>query len=122
MTIRVGAIGAGVMGAEHARLLREEARGATLAAVCDADLSRAKAASRSGATLVNQQNWVPRFTEAYRRQMVALVRFAKTGINEGATAWDGYVATALAEQLVPALGTRDTIIFKLAKRPQGTKS
>ena len=33
MTIRIGVIGAGIMGAEHARLIREEARGATLAAV-----------------------------------------------------------------------------------------
>lgn len=68
------------------------------------------------------ENWVPRFTDAYRRQMDAFVRFATTGKLEGASAWDGYVATAIAEQLVPALGTRDTIEFKLASRPQGQTS
>lgn len=66
---------------------------------------------------VYPENWVPRFTEAYRRQMDGFVRFARTGRLEGASAWDGYVATALAEQLVPALGSRDTIEFKLAQRP-----
>ena len=84
------------------------------------------AMAQPSVTLTNQQNrhghsfpenWVPRFTEAYRRQMDAFVRFAGTGRLEGASAWDGYVATAIAEQLVPALGTRDTIEFKLAKRP-----
>lgn len=77
-------------------------------------------------TLLNRQNhhghhypenWVPRFAEAYRRQLDAYVRFVNSGVNEGASAWDGYVATAIAEQLVPALGTRKTIEFKLAKRP-----
>jgi myo-inositol 2-dehydrogenase / D-chiro-inositol 1-dehydrogenase len=84
------------------------------------------AMAQPGLTLTNQQNnhghrypenWVPRFTEAYRRQMEAFVRFAKTGLNEGATAWDGYVATATAEQLVPALNTRNAIEFSFAKRP-----
>jgi myo-inositol 2-dehydrogenase/D-chiro-inositol 1-dehydrogenase len=45
MTLSVGLIGAGVMGAEHARILREETRGARLAAVADADPVRAKAAA-----------------------------------------------------------------------------
>lgn len=64
------------------------------------------------------ENWVPRFTEAYRRQMDGFVRFARTGQLEGASAWDGYVATALAEQLVPVLGSRNAVEFKLAQRPQ----
>lgn len=62
-------------------------------------------------------NWVPRFAEAYRRQMEAFVRFATTGINEGATAWDGYVATALAEQLIPALDDTRPVTFTLAATP-----
>lgn len=45
MSLRVGVIGTGVMGAEHARLLREETRGARLAAVADADEARASAAA-----------------------------------------------------------------------------
>ena len=42
MSLAVGVIGAGVMGAEHARILREETRGAHLAAVADADVARAE--------------------------------------------------------------------------------
>lgn len=45
MTLAVGLIGAGVMGAEHARILRDETRGARLVAVADADPVRAQAAA-----------------------------------------------------------------------------
>lgn len=45
MTIRVGVIGAGVMGSEHARLFREEVRGAELVAVADQDLDAARKAA-----------------------------------------------------------------------------
>ena len=41
MSLAVGVIGTGVMGAEHARLLRDATSGAHLAAVCDADEARA---------------------------------------------------------------------------------
>src|SRR6188768_235216 len=41
MGLRIGVIGTGVMGAEHARILREETRGAHLAAVADTDPARA---------------------------------------------------------------------------------
>jgi myo-inositol 2-dehydrogenase / D-chiro-inositol 1-dehydrogenase len=41
MTVRVGIIGAGVMGADHARTLRTAVTGATVEAVSDADASRA---------------------------------------------------------------------------------
>jgi myo-inositol 2-dehydrogenase / D-chiro-inositol 1-dehydrogenase len=46
VSLAVGVIGAGVMGAEHARILREQTSGAHLAAVCDTDPSRAAAAAR----------------------------------------------------------------------------
>ena len=39
--IRVGVIGTGIMGAEHARLLACETRGAALVAICDKDSERA---------------------------------------------------------------------------------
>lgn len=45
MSLAVGVIGLGVMGAEDARLLREQTAGAPLAAVCDADEGRAKVAA-----------------------------------------------------------------------------
>ena len=41
MTLSVGVIGLGVMGAEHLRLLREETAGVRVAAICDADAERA---------------------------------------------------------------------------------
>ena len=40
-SIGIGVIGAGVMGAEHARLIAREVSGAHLAAVADADPARA---------------------------------------------------------------------------------
>ena len=50
MTIRVGLIGAGTMGADHARILSQQIPGVTLQYVCDADAGRAKlVADASGA-------------------------------------------------------------------------
>ena len=49
------------------------------------------------------ENWVPRFADAYRRQMVEWVRSVKSGTPVGASAWDGYVASAIAEQIAAAL-------------------
>jgi myo-inositol 2-dehydrogenase / D-chiro-inositol 1-dehydrogenase len=43
MTIGVGLIGAGVMGADHARTLATQVPGAELRIICDADAARAKA-------------------------------------------------------------------------------
>ena len=40
MTLSVGVIGLGVMGAEHLRLLREETAGVQVTAICDADPDR----------------------------------------------------------------------------------
>ena len=42
MTIRVGLIGAGIMGADHARILSQELPGVVLQSICDADPARAK--------------------------------------------------------------------------------
>ncbi|WP_421725700.1 Gfo/Idh/MocA family protein [Bauldia sp.] len=54
MTIRVGLIGAGVMGADHASILTAAVGGSTVAAVSDADSDRAKAvADVSGATVID---------------------------------------------------------------------
>jgi myo-inositol 2-dehydrogenase/D-chiro-inositol 1-dehydrogenase len=53
MTIRVGVIGAGVMGTDHARIIAGDVPGAILQAVCDADVARAKAvAEETGAAEV----------------------------------------------------------------------
>lgn len=58
MTIRVGVIGAGVMGGEHARLMREELRGVELAAVADQNIEAAGAAAGSGAAYRNGEELV----------------------------------------------------------------
>lgn len=63
------------------------------------------------------ENWVPRFRDAYRIQMNAWVRSVRTGQPVGASAWDGYVATAIAEQVVTALQTGDTARLFLGVRP-----
>jgi myo-inositol 2-dehydrogenase / D-chiro-inositol 1-dehydrogenase len=42
VTIRVGLIGAGVMGADHARILSQQIAGVSLQFICDADQSRAR--------------------------------------------------------------------------------
>ena len=50
MSIRLAIIGAGVMGADHARIVAEELSGAVLQVICDADETRAKEiAERHGA-------------------------------------------------------------------------
>ena len=53
MSVRVGVIGVGVMGADHARILASQVPGATIQALYDADASRAKAvANDTGAHAV----------------------------------------------------------------------
>ena len=50
MSVRIGLVGAGVMGEDHARIVAEELPGATLQVVCDASDARARAvAERHGA-------------------------------------------------------------------------
>lgn len=63
------------------------------------------------------ENWVPRFRDAYRVQMNAWVRSIETGRPTGASAWDGYVATAVAEQVVTALQTTAKVTLRLGARP-----
>ena len=62
-------------------------------------------------------NWVPRFATAYVAQTNAWVQSLRTGQPCGTSAWDGYVATALAEQLAQALGRNAPVTFALPPRP-----
>ncbi|WP_114181272.1 Gfo/Idh/MocA family oxidoreductase [Burkholderia pyrrocinia] len=71
MTLAIGVIGVGVMGSEHARILREETSGAELIAVCDAHEGRAREAIRvvdaeiaKGRRLV-QVGYMRRFDQPY---------------------------------------------------------
>lgn len=63
------------------------------------------------------ENWVPRFRDAYRIQMNAWVRSIADQRPVGASAWDGYVATAIAEQVVTALQTGEPARLFLGARP-----
>lgn len=45
MTVRIGLIGCGVMGTDHAMIIGQQLHGAELAMVCDADASRARVAA-----------------------------------------------------------------------------
>lgn len=62
-------------------------------------------------------NWVPRFADAYRLQMAEWVQAAARGGATGASAWDGYVATAIAEQVVATLDSGAKTALTLAARP-----
>lgn len=62
-------------------------------------------------------NWVPRFAAAYAAQTNGWVRSVRNGQPCGASAWDGYMATALAETLAGALGSPGPIRFDLPHRP-----
>jgi len=48
MTIRIAVIGAGIMGADHARIVAEDLSGAQLQVVCDASPERARAVADAG--------------------------------------------------------------------------
>jgi myo-inositol 2-dehydrogenase/D-chiro-inositol 1-dehydrogenase len=62
-------------------------------------------------------NWVPRFAESYRLQMQAWVDAQHDGRSVGASAWDGFVTTAIAEQIVGALASGDRINLTFPPRP-----
>ncbi len=62
-------------------------------------------------------NWVPRFRDAYRRQLVDWVDAVKSGTPVGASAWDGYVASAIAEQIAAALTEAREVVLQYPSRP-----
>ena len=62
-------------------------------------------------------NWVPRFAEAYRNQMNGFVHGVRAGVLPGASAWDGLAATAVAEQILPALQRDQTVNLTLPPKP-----
>jgi myo-inositol 2-dehydrogenase / D-chiro-inositol 1-dehydrogenase len=55
-------------------------------------------------------DWRPRFAEAYRLQNAAWLKSIETGVPIGASAWDGYAATLIAEAGVQSL-MRNTPAF-----------
>ncbi|WP_313196796.1 Gfo/Idh/MocA family oxidoreductase [Shinella zoogloeoides] len=65
------------------------------------------------------ENWIPRFRDAYRIQNQAWVDGIHNGVPavDGASAWDGLVATCLAEQIIEAKATRQRTTLKLPHNP-----
>jgi myo-inositol 2-dehydrogenase / D-chiro-inositol 1-dehydrogenase len=64
-------------------------------------------------------DWRPRFVEAYARQNRAWVKTITTGEpNIGATAWDGYCSTAVAEAGVEALQSGKTVAVTQITKPK----
>jgi myo-inositol 2-dehydrogenase / D-chiro-inositol 1-dehydrogenase len=64
-------------------------------------------------------DWRPRFVDAYRQQNRAWVKSINTGQpNIGASAWDGYCSTAVAEAGVVALNTGRTVAVSQISKPK----
>jgi myo-inositol 2-dehydrogenase/D-chiro-inositol 1-dehydrogenase len=66
---------------------------------------------------VYPEDWRPRFVEAYRRQNLAWVKSLTSGEPDGASAWDGFCATAVAEAGVEALRAGKTIVLERVPKP-----
>jgi myo-inositol 2-dehydrogenase / D-chiro-inositol 1-dehydrogenase len=63
------------------------------------------------------ENWVPRFADAYRRQLAGWIGALETGTPVGANAWDGYVASAIAEEIAAGLADGHAVALKYSPRP-----
>lgn len=62
-------------------------------------------------------DWRPRFADAYRLQLQAWIKSVAGDAPAGASAWDGYVAAAVAEAGVASLAAGAHMPIKLADRP-----
>ncbi len=65
-------------------------------------------------------DWRARFMPAYREELRAWVGSLRGGPPAGATAWDGYAATAVAEAGLRSLASGEPALVELAPRPGGT--
>ena len=86
MTIRVAVIGAGVMGADHARIISSALPGAELRCICDADETRAR--NTADATGARIDLAVAALIETAHKQAAAVLQRARPALD------------ALAEELV----------------------
>ena len=68
--------------------------------------------------LAYPEDWRPRFAEAYRLQNLAWIRSIGTGKPAGASAWDGYCATQVAEAGVAALACGLAVPVAPLNRPR----
>jgi myo-inositol 2-dehydrogenase/D-chiro-inositol 1-dehydrogenase len=63
------------------------------------------------------RDWRDRFASAYRRELQDWVDGIEHGEARGASAWDGYVATVVAQACVAALGAGVPVDVELATKP-----
>src|ERR1700674_523401 len=62
-------------------------------------------------------DWRPRFALAYRAELQAWAHALRSGLATGASAWDGYVATAVAHAGLKSLASGKPTEVKLEPRP-----
>ncbi|MFG3103954.1 Gfo/Idh/MocA family protein [Streptomyces sp. NPDC048182] len=92
-------------------------------AVCEAGSARIGAAhgmavtSAGGTREEVPQDYLVRFSDAYDREVQAWVDATRRGAVTGASAWDGYAASAVAEAGVRSLTTGVRTVVELADRP-----
>jgi myo-inositol 2-dehydrogenase / D-chiro-inositol 1-dehydrogenase len=63
-------------------------------------------------------DWRPRFADAYRLQNAAWINSIQTGVPAGASAWDGYAATLVAEAGVQSLLQNKPIMVSSVTKPK----
>ena len=63
------------------------------------------------------EDWRPRFADAYRLQLQAFVRSIGDGKPVGASAWDGYQASLIAEAGVLSLARGNKITVTAIDKP-----
>jgi myo-inositol 2-dehydrogenase / D-chiro-inositol 1-dehydrogenase len=78
------------------------------------DVATAHSASQAFAF---PNDWRPRFANAYRAELQAWTKAMSSGTAAGASAWDGYVATAVAAAGVESLTSGQPAEVKLQPRP-----
>lgn len=78
------------------------------------DVTTARFASQAFAF---PSDWRPRFAAAYRAELQAWIKGIDSGATAGASAWDGYVATAVAAAGVESLASGQAAEVKLEARP-----
>lgn len=62
-------------------------------------------------------DWRPRFAAAYRIQNQAWIDSIRGGTPQGASAWDGYIATTVTDAGVKSLESGQPVTIKAEKKP-----
>lgn len=71
-----------------------------------------------GQNIAYPEDWRPRFADAYRLQNQAWIKSIAAGrAATGASAWDGYAASAVAEAAIKSLAQGRTVEITMAKKP-----